>query len=90
MDNGPPALRRHGQNERAMALGRKAWLFAGSSRGGDRAAFMYSLIVTAKMNDVDPLAWLADVLAKMPGLVVSRLPELLPWNWKAAQTAKVA
>ena len=75
---------------RGVALGRKAWLFAGSSRGGDRAAFMYSLIVTAKMNDVDPLAWLADVLAKMPGLVVSRLPELLPWNWKAAQTAKVA
>ena len=75
---------------RGVALGRKAWLFAGSSRGGDRTAFMYSLIVTAKMNDVDPPAWLADVLATMPSLVVSRLPELLPWNWKAAQTAKVA
>ncbi len=75
---------------RGVALGRKAWLFAGSSRGGDRTAFMYSLIVTAKMNDVDPQAWLADVLARMPGLVVSRLPELLPWNWKDAQTAKAA
>ncbi len=75
---------------RGVALGRKAWLFAGSSRGGDRAAFMYSLIVTAKMNDVDPLAWLADVLARMQSLVVSRLPELLPWNWKDAQTAKAA
>lgn len=75
---------------RGVALGRKAWLFAGSSRGGDRAAFMYSLIVTAKMNDVDPQAWLADVLARMPDIAVSRLPELLPWNWKAAQTAKVA
>ena len=75
---------------RGVALGRKAWLFAGSSRGSDRAAFMYSLIVTAKMNDVDPQAWLADVLARMPGIVVSRLPELLPWNWKAAPTAKVA
>lgn len=75
---------------RGVALGRKAWLFAGSPRGGDRAAFMYSLIVTAKMNDVDPQAWLADVLARMPGIVVSRLPELLPWNWKAAQTATVA
>lgn len=75
---------------RGVALGRKAWLFAGSPRGGDRAAFMYSLIVTAKMNEVDPLAWLSDVLAKMPGTVVSRLPELLPWNWKAAQPAKVA
>lgn len=75
---------------RGVALGRKAWLFAGSPRGGDRAAFMYSLIVTAKMNDIDPQAWLADVLARMPSIVVSRLPELLPWNWKAAQTAKVA
>ena len=75
---------------RGVALGRKAWLFAGSPRGGDRAAFMYSLIVTAKMNDVDPQAWLADVLARMPGIVVSRLSELLPWNWKAAQTEKVA
>lgn len=72
---------------RGVPLGRKAWLFAGSPRGGDRAAFMYSLIVTAKMNDVDPQAWLADVLARMPGTIVSRLPELLPWNWKAAQTA---
>jgi transposase len=73
---------------RGVALGRKARLFAGSSRGGDRAAFMYSLIVTAKMNDVDPQAWLAELLARMPGFVVSRLPELLPWNWKAAQTVK--
>ena len=71
---------------RGMALGRKAWLFAGSPRGGDRAAFMYSLIVTAKMNDVDPQAWLADVLARMPGMPLPRLPELLPWNW--AQTAQ--
>jgi len=75
---------------RGVALGRKAWLFAGSPRGGDRAAFMYSLIVTAKMNDIDPQAWLADVLARMPSIVVSRLPELLPWNWKAANHAKIA
>ena len=66
---------------RGIALGRKAWLFAGSERGGERAAFMYGLIVTAKLNDVDPQAWLADVLARMPNLPVSRLPELLPWNW---------
>jgi len=66
---------------RGIALGRKAWLFAGSSRGGDRAAFMYSLIVTAKMNDVDPQAWLADVLARLPDMPLSRLPEVLPWNW---------
>jgi transposase len=67
---------------RGVALGRKAWLFAGSPRGGDRAAFMYSLIVTARMNDVDPQAWLADVLARTPEISLSRLPELLPWNWR--------
>ncbi|MEH2473374.1 hypothetical protein V1281_005440 [Nitrobacteraceae bacterium AZCC 2161] len=49
---------------RGIALGRKSWLFCGSDRGGDRAAMMYSLIVTAKMKDVDPQAWLADVLAR--------------------------
>ena len=73
---------------RGVALGRKAWLFAGSQRGGDRAACMYSLIVTAKMNDIDPQAWLADVLARMPNLPVSRLPELLPWNWATGQDAR--
>jgi transposase len=75
---------------RGVALGRKAWLFAGSSRGGDRAAFMYSLIVTAKMNDVDPQAWLADVLARLPDMTLSRLPELLPWNWQRGLIVKAA
>jgi hypothetical protein len=64
-----------------MALGRKAWLFAGSDRGGERTAFMYSLIVTAKLNDVDPQAWLADVLACIAEQPVKRIDELLPWNW---------
>ena len=75
---------------RGVALGRMAWLFAGSSRGGDRAAFMYSLIVTAKMNDIDPQAWLADVLARLPDMPISRLPELLPWNWKRSPIAKAS
>ncbi|WP_172332842.1 IS66 family transposase, partial [Mangrovicoccus sp. HB161399] len=66
---------------RGVALGRKSWLFAGSGRGGDRAALMYTLIVTAKMNGIDPQAWLADVLARLPDTKVSRVPELLPWNW---------
>jgi hypothetical protein len=48
---------------RGFALGRKSWLFAGSERGADRAAIMATLIMTAKLNDVDPQAWLADVLA---------------------------
>ena len=67
---------------RGIALGRKSWLFAGSDRGGRRAAAMYSLIVTAKMNDIDPQAWLADVLARIAGHPAHRLDELLPWNWR--------
>ena len=70
---------------RGVALGRKAWLFAGSPRGGERAAFMYSLIVTARLNDIDPQTWLADVLARMPGLPVRQLADLLPWNWSERQ-----
>jgi hypothetical protein len=68
---------------RGIALGRKSWLFCGSDRGGTRAAAMYSLIVTAKMNDVDPQAWLADVLTRIADHPATRLEELLPWNWKA-------
>ena len=68
---------------RGIALGRKSWLFAGSERGGDRAAFMYTLIVTAKMNDIDPQAWMANVLTRLPNITVSRVHELLPWHWKA-------
>jgi transposase len=67
---------------RGFALGRKSWLFAGSERGAARAAAMTTLIATAKLNDVDPLAWLADVLARIARIPQSRLPELLPWQWK--------
>jgi transposase len=70
---------------RGIALGRKSWLFAGSERGGDRAAFMYSLIVTAKMNEIDPQAWLADVLAKLPNTTASRVQDLLPWTWQPSE-----
>jgi hypothetical protein len=66
---------------RSVALGRKAWLFAGSDRGGERAAMIYALITTAKLNDVDPRAWLADVLSRIADHPASRLDELLPWNW---------
>jgi hypothetical protein len=68
---------------RGFALGRKSWLFAGSERGADRAAAMTTLIMTARLNDIDPLAWLADVLARIADIPLSRLPELLPWQWKA-------
>ena len=67
---------------RGITLGRKSWLFCGSDRGGQRAAVMYSLIGTAKLNNVDPQAWLADVLARIAGHRVSRLDDLLPWNWR--------
>jgi transposase len=66
---------------RGIALGRKSWLFCGSDRGGERAAAMYSLIVTAKMNGVDPQAWLTDVLSRIAAHPAHRLDELLPWNW---------
>jgi len=69
------------RNLRGVALGRKAWLFAGSDRGGERAAAMYSLIATAKLNDVDPRAWLADVLARIADHPASQLHQLLPWHW---------
>ena len=74
---------------RGVALGRKSWLFAGSDRGGYRAAAMYSLIVTAKLNDVDPLPWLIDVLRRIADHPASRLNELLPWHWKR-RAAKLA
>jgi len=75
---------------RGIALGRKSWLFAGSDRGGERAAAMYALIITAKLNDVDPRAWLADVLARIADHPASRLQELLPWNWKRDQAKDAA
>jgi hypothetical protein len=70
---------------RGFALGRKSWLFAGSERGADRAAIMATLIMTAKLNDVDPQAWLADVLAHIADHAIHRLDELLPWNWARSQ-----
>jgi hypothetical protein len=75
---------------RGIALGRKAWLFAGSDRGGQRAAIMYSMIATAKMNDVDPQAWLADVLARIADHPVQKLDELLPWSWQPRQQSAAA
>jgi transposase len=74
---------------RGIAIGRRAWLFAGNDRGGERAASMYTLIETAKLNDVDPQAWLADVLGRINDHPASSLAELLPWNWKRG-AAKLA
>ena len=69
---------------RGIALGRKSWLFAGSDRGGERAAVMLTLIQTARLNDVDPQAWLADVLERIADHKITDLAALLPWNWRRA------
>ena len=75
---------------RCVPLGREAWLFCGSDRGGQRAAVLYTLIQTARLNNVDPQAWLANVLARIADHPASRLDELLPWNWQRAATEAVA
>ena len=65
-------------------------VFAGSDRRGERAAVMYTLIGTAKLNDVDPHAWLADVLDRIADLPQTRLHGLLPWNWTAERQQALA
>jgi transposase len=72
---------------RAIAIGRRNWTFAGSDEGGRRAAALYTLIATAKLNDVDPQAWLADVLARLPDYPARRIGDLLPRNWHAERRA---
>ena len=90
IDNGlrPPA--RYGQKDRAIAIGRRAWLFAGSDRGGERAAAMFTLIETAKLNGVDPQGWLADVLRRINDHPAAKLHELMPWHWKKSEAPAVA
>jgi len=76
---------------RGIAAGRRNWTFAGSDEGGRRAAAVYTLIESCKLNDVDPQAWLADVLARLPDHPAKRIDELLPWAWKRArQTIRAA
>ncbi len=75
---------------RGIAIGRRNWTFAGSDRGGQRAAAVYTLIETAQLNDVDPRAWLEDVLRRINDHTASRIEELLPWNWKAAAEQDLA
>src|SRR5262245_16176720 len=70
---------------RGIAVGRRNWTFAGSDSGGRRAAAIYTLIETCKLNDVDPQAWLTDILARLPDHPAKRINELLPWAWKKAR-----
>jgi transposase len=87
LDNGRVCLSNNAAERalRGIALGRRSWLFCGSDRGGQRAAAVYSLIVSCKMNDVDPHAWLADVLERIAAHPSHRIDELLPWNWKMSR-----
>jgi transposase len=75
---------------RSIAVGRNNWTFAGSDEGGRRAAAIYTLIETAKLNNVDPQAWLADVLARLQDHPAKRIDELMPWNWKREREQKAA
>lgn len=69
---------------RGIAVGRKNWLFTGSDQGGHRAATVYSLVETAKLNKVDPEAWLRDTIARIADHPQRRIDELLPWNYRPA------
>jgi transposase len=75
---------------RGIAIGRKNWTFAGSDSGGQRAAAIYTLIETCKLNHIDPRAWLADVLARIADHPARRVAELLPWNWRNTAAARAA
>lgn len=75
---------------RPAAVGRKNWLFCGSDVGGERAAGFYTLIRTARLNGVEPEAWLTDVIARIGGHPINRLAEMLPWNWQTPATQSVA
>ena len=75
---------------RAIAVGRHNWTFAGSDEGGRRAAAIYTLINTAKLNNIDPQAWLADILRRIADHPAKRIDELLPWNWQPDDQAKAA
>ncbi|HUI34987.1 MAG TPA: IS66 family transposase [Stellaceae bacterium] len=75
---------------RGVAIGRKNWLFAGSDAGGRRAAAIYSLIESAKLNDINPQHYLADVLARIADHPARHIAELLPWNWKPTEPQRVA
>jgi len=73
---------------RLIALGRKNHLFMGSASGGRAAAIAYTLIETARLNDVDPQAWLAQILDRIPDYKINRIDELLTWNTAPAEDRK--
>lgn len=75
---------------RTVAVGRSNWLFAGSQDGGRRAAILYTMVSSCKLNRIDPWAWLADVLTRLPTTAECQLPELLPHRWKPTADFAIA
>ena len=75
---------------RPLAVGRKNYLFAGSDEGGHRAAIIHTLIETARLNDVDPEAWLGDVISRIADHPNTKIDELLPWKWSRAGSQAIA
>jgi transposase len=71
-------------------VGRRNWTFAGSDEGGRRAAAIHTLIATAKLNNIDPQVWLADVLARLPDHPARRIHDPLPWSWRPQNVARAA
>lgn len=92
LDDGRICLTNNGAERalRGVALGRRSWLSAGSDRGSERAAAIYTLITTAKLNDVNPQAWLEYVLRRIADHPASRLADLFPWNCQPPVTAAAA
>ena len=92
LDNGRICLSNNAAERavRGIAVGGKNWTFCGSDSGGHRAAAMYTLIETCKLNNVDARAWLADVLARIADHPARQIASLLPWNWKPAPNATAA
>ena len=74
---------------RPIAIGRKNWLFAGSDQGGERAAIMYTMVMSAKRHELDVLAYLTDVLQRLPSARMSEVPDFLPDRWKAKRNGAV-
>src|SRR5216683_387157 len=90
-DIGPQHPARHGQNDREIALNRKNALFAGSDGGAEHWATIASLIETCKLNDVDPLAYLTDVLTRIVNGHPNRdIDQLLPWAYRKQELKAVA
>ncbi|MDC7747215.1 transposase domain-containing protein, partial [Rhizobium sp. MC63] len=84
-DSEPRLHRRHGQNERGIAIGRKNWLFAGSDKGGERIANILTIIETVKLQGHNPEVYLTDVLTRIQDHPEDRIEDLLPWNWTPAK-----